>query len=276
MKRVLSIQDLSCVGRCSLTVALPVLSAMGCQCSVLPTAVLSTHTGFPAPHVLSLTDHIEPIAGHFARLDLSFDAITTGYLANPQQAMAVAPILRHHRQKGSLIIADPAMADHGKLYRGLGNDHVEAMAEICRCAHILLPNVTEAALLAGLPYREDGDEAYWADLTQGLLSRFPADAVLITGVSSKAGFIGFTGCHRQTGPFLYQAPVVPRQFHGTGDLFAAVFAGAAVQGAELSAAGEKAANFVRDCVAATPAVTPHGVEFESQLYQLCAGSANHT
>ena len=272
MKKVLSIQDLSCVGRCSLTVALPVLSAMGCQCSVLPTALLSTHTGFPDPHVIPLTDHIEKIAGHVARLDLSFDAVTTGYLANPQQAMAVAPILRHYRQKGSLIIADPAMADHGKLYKSLGQAHAEAMAQLCQCAHILLPNVTEAALLSGLPYREQGDEAYWADLTEGLLERFPADAVVITGVSGKEGHIGFTGRHRQTGVFSYQTPVVPRQFHGTGDLFAAVFAGSAVQDANLSQAAIRAADFVKRCVAATPEVTPHGVAFESQLHHLFPGT----
>ena len=272
MKKVLSIQDLSCVGRCSLTVALPVLSAMGCQCSVLPTALLSTHTGFPDPHVIPLTDHIEKIAGHFARLDLSFDAVTTGYLANPAQAMAVEPILRHHRQKGSLIIADPAMADHGRLYRSLGQDHAEAMAQLCSCAHILLPNITEAALLSGLPYREQGDEGYWAELTEGLLARFPADAVVITGVSGKEGFIGFTGRHRETGPIFYQTPVVPRQFHGTGDLFAAVFAGAAVQDADFSQAAVRAADFVKRCVAATPEVTPQGVAFEAQLHHLFPGA----
>ena len=276
MKTVLSIQDLSCVGRCSLTVAMPVISAMGCRCSVLPTALLSTHTGFPDPHVIPLTDHIEKIAGHFFRLGLAFDAVTTGYLANPEQAMAVEPILRHYRQKGSLIIADPAMADHGRLYGKLGPDHAEAMARLCGCANILLPNVTEAALLAGLPYREQGDAGYWQDLTDALLERFPADAVLITGVSGKEGYIGFTGCHRQTGPIFYQAPVVPRQFHGTGDLFAAVFVGAAVKGADLSQAGKQAADFVSACVAATPTVTPQGVEFESQLYRLLADSFHHT
>lgn len=276
MKTVLSIQDLSCVGRCSLTVALPVLSSMGCRCSVLPTAVLSTHTGFPQPHVVSLTGEIGSIFGHFSRLDLGFDAVTTGYLADPAQVQAVAPILEHYRRKGSLIITDPAMGDHGKLYRGLDAAHAEAMAALCRRADILLPNVTEAALLAGLPYREDGDETYWQELTDALMEKFPAEAVLITGVSGKAGTIGFTGCHRQTGRFSYQAPVIPRQFHGTGDLFAAVFTGAALQGADISTAGRRAADFVRDCVAETPELTPQGVEFESQLYRLFPGTCHHT
>ena len=268
MKTVLSIQDLSCVGRCSLTVALPVLSAMGCRCSVLPTAVLSTHTGFPNPHVLSLTDHIGSIFRHFSGLDLSFDAVTTGYLSDPNQAMAVAPILRHYREKGSLIIADPAMGDHGRLYSGLTEDHTEAMAEICRCSHILLPNVTEAALLAELPYKAQAEEGYWNRLAEVLLEKYPADAVLITGVSGKEGSVGFTGCHRQSGPFSYQAPVVPRQFHGTGDLFAAVFTGAVLRQEDMLQAGTRAAEFVRACVTETPKVTPHGVEFEPQLYRL--------
>ena len=268
MKTVLSVQDLSCVGRCSLTVALPVLSAMGCRCSVLPTAVLSTHTGFPGPHVISLTDHISSIFDHFSRLDLSFDAVTTGYLANPKEVWAVTPILQHYRDRGSLIVTDPAMGDHGRLYSGLDAAHVEAMADICRHADILLPNVTEAALLTGLPYREDGGKTYWKNLLDALMDRFPATAVVITGVSEQAGAIGFTGCHRQNGAFTYQAPVVQRQFHGTGDLFAAVFVGSLLRGNDVCQAGIRAAEFVRICVSGTPEESLHGVEFESHLCAL--------
>ena len=200
--------------------------------------------------MISLTGHIGSIYDHFSRLDLVFDAVTTGYLSSPAQAMAVKPILEHYREKGSLIIADPAMGDHGRLYSGLADAHGEAMAEICRCADILLPNVTEAALLTGLPYREQGDEGYWKDLTDALTEQFPADAVLITGVSGKEGSIGFTGFSRQAGYFSYQTPVIPRQFHGTGDLFAAVFTGAALENADISQAGIRAAEFVSACVAA--------------------------
>ena len=276
MKTVLSIQDLSCAGRCSLTVALPVLSSMGCRCSILPTAVLSTHTGFPDPHVISLTGDIEKIFGHFSRLDLRFDAVTTGYLADAAQIEAVLPVLRHFREKGSLIIADPAMADHGRLYSRLGAAHVQAMAEICRCADILLPNVTEAALLTGLPYKADADAAYGQALAETLLERFPATAALITGVSGSSGTIGFTGCHRSSGCFSYETAIIPRQFHGTGDLFAAVFSGASLRGADPLHAGMEAADFVRACVAGTAEVTPHGVEFESQLYRLFPNPSHHT
>ena len=268
MKSVLSVQDLSCVGRCSLTVALPVLSAMGCRCSVLPTAVLSTHTGFPNPHVVPLTEHIDAMDAHFDAVDVSFDTVTTGYLANPQQAEAVLKLLYNHKTKGSTVIVDPAMGDHGKLYSRLDDDHVVAMSELCKAADILLPNLTEAALLTDMPYREETDGAYLRSLTGALMEYYQVNAVVITGVTGKNGTIGFCGADRQEGSFSYQTPVVPRQFHGTGDLFAAVFAGSLTRGAGVYDSAVLAADFVRCCVEQTPEVTPHGVAFESQLCHL--------
>jgi len=268
MKTVLSIQDLSCVGRCSLTVTLPTLSAMGCRCSVLPTAVLSTHTGFPAPTVIPLTEHIAAIGTHWEQVGVTFDAVLTGYLSDPAQAEAVCALVLQHRSRGSLVITDPAMGDHGKLYSGIGPAHVQAMMQLCAAADILLPNLTEAALLTGLPYREEPDECYWKKLTDALLERFPVSAVVITGICTYPDSIGFYGSHRQTGNFSYQTPIVPKQFHGTGDLFSAVFAGALLQGETLRDAGIRAADFVRLCVAQTACVTPHGVEFEPLLPQL--------
>lgn len=263
MKSVLSIQDLSCVGRCSLTVALPVLSAMGIRCSALPTGVLSTHTGFPDPVVIPLTEHIGAIGSHFETVGIGFDAVTVGYLADPAQAEAVLPLLRYYKSQGSLIIADPAMGDHGKLYRGLPAEHIRSMLAVCREADIVLPNVTEAALLTGMPYRAEPDNGYLKALTQAVLGLCPA--AIITGVSGKNGTIGFCGGNAQTPYFSYQTEVVPRQFHGTGDLFAAVFAGEMMQGKAVYAAAVAAADFVKLCVAGTEAVTPHGVEFEKQL-----------
>ena len=270
MKTVLSIQDLSCVGRCSLTVALPVLSAMGLRCSVLPTAVLSTHTGFPDPVVHPLTAHIGEIGAHFEKVGVTFDAVTVGYLSDGEQAQAVLPLLQYFKNMGSLIIADPAMGDHGKLYQGLGEDHVAAMAKICGAADILLPNVTEAALLAGVPYDSDPQEAYLRTLAQCLLEKFPVESVLITGVSGRGGRIGFYGSNQKSGAFSHQEARVDRQFHGTGDLFAALFTGAFVSGLSMIDAGVLAAQFVRRCVAETPVVSPHGVDFEPQLPMLWA------
>lgn len=270
MKTVLSIQDLSCVGRCSLTVALPVLSAMGCRCSVLPTAILSTHTGFPNPHVVSLTEHIGAIGSHFDTVGVTFDAVTTGYLSDPEQAEAVQPLLRNYKAQGSTVIVDPAMGDHGKLYSRLDDEHVFAMSELCKGADVLIPNLTEAALLADMPYREQVDGAYLRALTSALLQCYEVNAVVITGVTGKDGTIGFCGADRTLGSFSYQTQVIPRQFHGTGDLFAAVLTGAVAQKQSVYDAGVLAADFVRQCVAGTDTVTPHGVEFEKQLPQLFA------
>lgn len=268
MKHVLSVQDLSCVGRCSLTVALPVLSAMGCQCSVLPTAVLSTHTGFPNPSAVSLTGSIADFFRHWTQVGLSVDCVTTGYLADPAQIQAMIPVLQHFRKAGSRLIVDPAMGDHGRLYSRLDQTHVENMRDLCRQAHILLPNLTEAALLTGLPYRETPTGDQLRQLARELLQLGP-DAVVITGVRQNSDTVGFFGLHRQTGEFSYATEAVPRQFHGTGDLFTAVLAGAHTSGSNLRDSAVLAADFVRRCVAETKIVTPYGVEFEAQLPWLC-------
>ena len=261
MKRVLSIQDLSCVGRCSLTVALPVLSAMGCQAVPLPTTLLSTHTAFPAPYRRALTEDMVQIAAHWAGQQVDFDAITVGYLAGPDQVRSVQTVLEMF---SGIVVVDPAMGDHGKLYSSLGPEQVEAMAHLCRRGNVLLPNVTEAALLTGLPYRAQTDDSYLRELLDGMLA-FGADAVVITGVSGGNGRIGFAGRDAHTDFFRYDAPCIPRQFHGTGDLFCAVTTGALLRGFRLYDAAALAAGFVERVAAATPQATPFGVEFEPQL-----------
>lgn len=261
MKRVLSIQDLSCLGKCSLTVALPVLSAMGCSCSVMPTTLLSTHTAFPAPHRRSLTEDLLPICRHWQSIGAKFEAIGVGYLADPQQAATVEAVLDAF---GGFVVIDPVMGDHGKLYSSLTQDHVEAMKRLCRRGSVLLPNVTEAALLTGIPYRQTGDPAYYRQLLAGMQT-FGADAVVITGASTESGKTGFVGWSEATGKFSYQNELIPRQCHGTGDLFAAVLTGAIVRGNTVEAAATLAARFVEKVIAATPESTPFGVEFESQL-----------
>ncbi len=270
MKSVLSIQDLSCVGRCSLTVALPVLSAMGCRCSVLPTAVLSTHTGFPNPEVVPLTEQIPAFYDHWNSVGIRFDAVTTGYMANAAQAEVVLPLLHSYKEQGSAVVVDPAMGDHGRLYRRLDQKHVTAMARLCREADILLPNVTEAALLTGMSYQEKTDETYLQLLTKSLLQTYGVQSVVITGVTGKDGTIGFFGGNKRDECFSYQTPVVPRQCHGTGDLYTAVFTGSLMRGLSEYDSGVLAADFVRRCVANTLEVSPHGVAFESQLSYLFA------
>lgn len=262
MKKVLSIQDLSCVGRCSLTVALPVLSIMGHNCSVLPTAVLSTHTGFPAPHVRDLTEDLTGILEHWRRIGVTFDTVSIGYLSDPKQVDAVIQVLDTFPE--AQVVLDPVMGDHGKLYNRITKAHIDALKQLCSYADHILPNVTEAAALTELPYREQADDDYLTELTQAML-KFGEQSVVITGGSSVAGKTGFAGAHRENGSFRYQAPLIPRQLHGTGDLFSAVFTGGITRGEDVVTAATNAAHFVERCIAATEEVTPYGVSFESQL-----------
>ena len=260
MKKVLSVQDLSCLGKCSLTVALPVLSAMGCSCSVLPTAVLSTHTAFKDPHVHSLTEHIAPICDHWQKIGARFDAISVGYLSDPAQAAAVEYLLDNFP---AFTVLDPAMGDHGKLYSRMTEEHVEAMKELCKRGDILLPNLTEAAFLTGIPYRENPNGMYLIEMAEALCE-FGPKGVIITGVDWSDGMTGWGGM--QNGRFFsYQAKRVGRSQHGTGDMFAAVTTGALVSGKPLHIAASLAAKFVEQVITVTPASTPFGANFEPVL-----------
>lgn len=264
MKHILSVQDISCVGRCSQTVALPVLSAMGLQCSLLPTALLSTHTAFPHPHRRSLTADIAPILSHWAEIGVVFDGVLVGYLADAAQCQAAEQLLR---QQAGLKILDPAMGDRGKLYSGLTEAQIPAMLSLCKQADILAPNVTEAALLTGLPYREQAEEAYYRALATALTEATGARGVVITGVSLEAGQTGFYSlCPKEE--TLYQREKLNKTLHGTGDLFSAVLSGSLLRGDTLPVAAENAAAFVEKAIEATEKETPFGVEFEKVLKEL--------
>lgn len=261
MMRVLSVQDLSCLGKCSLLVALPVLSAMGCAATALPTTLLSTHTAFPKPHRRSLTDDLMPICDHWKSIGAEFETVSTGYLADPMQVEAVGNVLDAFPT--ALHIVDPVMGDHGRLYSAITQQHVQAMQKLCHRADVILPNVTEAALLTGLSYRETADPAYYRQLLAGM-EKYGAKAVVITGVSLEENKLGCFGKDEQ-GEFSCQNEKVGRQCHGTGDLFAAVVAGAMTRGKTAREAAAIAAEFTRRVVENTPEPTPFGVEFEACL-----------
>ena len=258
--RVLSIQDLSCMGKCSLTVALPILSAMGISCSVLPTAVLSTHTGFPDPVVQPMTEQLADFANHMASVGGKFDTVTTGYLSDPHQAEIVCGVLDTFH---GIKVIDPAMGDHGKLYSRMTPDHVEAMKQLCKRGDYLLPNLTEAAFLTGIPYVENPNGMYLIELAEAL-QEFCPKGVIITGVNWSDGQTGWGGM--QNGRFFsYQAKRLPQRQHGTGDMFTAVTAGALTLDKSLPLAGSLAAKFVERVLMATPVSTPFGADFETQL-----------
>ena len=169
MKRIVTIQDISCVGRCSLTEALPVISAMGVECSVIPTAVLSTHTAFPKFTFCDLTEEIPAITEAWKEMSLDFDAVYTGYLGSDRQIALVKDFVRDFGEKeGFITWIDPVMADHGKMYAGFSEDFASKMALLCAGADVIVPNMTEAAFMLGIPYAESYDEAYVTELCEKL------------------------------------------------------------------------------------------------------------
>ena len=152
MKRIVSVQDISCLGKCSLTVALPIISAMGVECAVVPTAVLSTHTMFRGYTVRDLTDDINPIINHWRKENIKYDAVYTGYLGSFEQLNIVGQMFDEYKNDGALIVVDPVMADNGKLYPGFTEEFAKSMATICGKADVIVPNLTEASYMLGVPY----------------------------------------------------------------------------------------------------------------------------
>ena len=272
-KRVAAIHDLSGFGKCSLTVALPILSAAGIEAAALPTAILSTHTGGISGYTYrDLTNDMRPIMKHWKSLDLRFDAIYTGFLGSFEQQDIVKEFFDMFRRDDNLILVDPVMGDNGELYTIFTREFAAGMRSLCEKADIIVPNLTEAALLleedyADLPRDEEGLRAW--------LERLSLDgrrSVVLTGVSLRPGAIG-AGCFdRATGRIRFaMARQEPAQFPGTGDLFASVVLGAMLRGEPLETAAQRAAEFVQRCAAHTLALgTPvlEGVQFEPLLGEL--------
>ena len=268
MKRIVSIQDISCLGKCSLTVALPIISAMGVECSIVPTAVLSTHTMFQNFTCKDLTDQIGPIADHWKSENIVFDAIYTGYLASKEQIGDVCAFFDTFKTKDNLIVVDPVMADNGKLYPAFGPDFPAEMAKVCAKADLIVPNLTEASLLTGLPYRTEYDEEYIREMLQALAKLGPR-YVALTGVSFEKGRLGVMYYDREKNEYgSYFAEHLPASFHGTGDVFASTCVGALMRGLSLGDALALAADYTVECIRltlASPEAKWYGVEFESAI-----------
>ena len=265
-QRILTIQDISCVGQCSLTVALPILSACGHETAALPTAVLSTHTGrFQGYTFRDLTDDIPGIQAHWEREGLDFSAVYTGYLASARQIALVRDVIRSRLRPGGVLIVDPAMADDGRLYSGFGTDVVDAMRMLCAGADYLLPNVTEAALLAGMDYREELDRAYAERLAAGAAAS-ARQTVILTGVGFEPGKTGFLlWKDGESSYYAHEKSVCGG--YGTGDVFAAAFTGALLSGIGTEQAARIAAEYTGRCAARTAQDPAHwyGLEFEPEL-----------
>ena len=271
MKRILTVQDISCVGKCSLTVALPIISAMGVECAILPTAVLSTHTMFRGYTFRDLTEDLNPIIDHWEKEELDFAAVYTGYLGSREQLGVVGRLFDAHPH--SYRIVDPVMADNGKLYPGFTEEFAREMATLCRKADIILPNMTEAAYMLGVPYPgTDYDEIYVRDM-QSLLTRNGPRIAVLTGVSFERGKLGVMAYDRETEEYFYYCREhLPAAFHGTGDIFASAFTGALVESGDYKEALRVATDYTVECIALTlsnPDHVNYGVEFERAIPYLC-------
>ena len=265
MKRVVSIQDISCLGKCSLTVALPIISAMGVETCVVPTAVLSTHTGgFQNFTFHDLTGEIAPIAAHWKSQNIAFDAIYTGYLGSFEQIDLVGKFFDDFGGGDTLVYVDPAMADHGVLYAGFAPDFPSQMARLVDGADYILPNLTEAALLVGEKPKLSG---YTKDELESLIAKLHAlgaKNVVLTGVSFSPDELGSAVSDGSTVQYDFN-PKLEKMSHGTGDVYASVFAGAVLRGKTALEAAALAADVVCEAIKATDDDHWYGVSFERAI-----------
>ena len=268
-KRVLTIQDISCVGQCSLTVALPIISACGIEPAVLPSSVLSTHTaGFSGYTFRDLTQDMEPILAHWNKEAIKFDAFYTGYVSKAQIPL-ILKIMEETAHPGALRIVDPAMADNGSLYYGFDDAFVAQMAKLCGSADIILPNITEAAFMTGCELRLEGQDEAYVQMILEALTKLGCKKIVLKGISFEDDKIGVVvyDCAEKKAEY-YFTEKVPKSSHGTGDCYAAAFTGAMMQGKTISEAAKMAADFVVDSIKKTDDGHWYGVCFERALPML--------
>ncbi len=270
-KRVLAVHDISCVGKCSLTVALPIISSAGVETSVLPTAVLSTHTGgFEGYTFRDLTDDIIPIINHWKTLDLKIDAIYTGYLGSFEQLNLMKKLFGQFND--SLVLVDPVMGDHGKLYPAFTKDFAKGMRSLCEMADIVVPNLTEASFMLDRPYIESGyDEDYIVSMLKELGDLGP-DKVVLTGVTFDEDKLGAASYNKTTGEINYYfQDKIEGYYHGTGDVFGSALIAALMNDKTIEEAMKIAVEFTVGCIQRTKIAgtdVKYGVDFENEIPNL--------
>ena len=265
MCRILTVQDISCVGQCSITVALPIVSAFGIETSILPGAVLSTHTGgFKGFTFRDLTEDMQPIYSHWEKEKIDFDAIYTGYLGNAKQVDCILEMTKKVLKKGGKLIVDPAMADYGKLYVGFDLAFVEEMKRLCACADYVLPNISEASFLLHKSYIAEGYNKKYVEEICSELCALGAKNVVLTGVSFEKDKLGVAVFDGKTMQYYFNKRE-PRNSHGTGDVFASAFTGALLTGSTAYEAAAFAADFTVKSIQETPPDHVYGVRFEKAI-----------
>lgn len=268
MKRIVTIQDISCVGKCSLTVALPIISAMGVETAIIPTAVLSTHTMFKNFTFKDLTDQIEPITKHWQSEGIGFDGIYTGYLGSFEQIDLMKKMFKEFRTDSNFVFVDPAMGDGGKLYPAFDEAFAKKMATLCSDADIIVPNITEACFMTGTQYKEDYDEKYINELIKKT-SDLGAKITILTGVGFEKGKTGVIGYDKEKDEtYYYSHEKLSSSYHGTGDIFSSACVGALTRGLSWKKAIEIAAEYTAECIRLTMQdglLQWYGVHFEQAI-----------
>ena len=265
-KRLLTIQDISCVGQCSLTVALPVISACGVETAILPSSVLSNHTaGFSAWTFCDLTDEMPLILAQWKKESIDFDAFYTGYVSKTQIPY-IMKIMDEVARPGALRIIDPVMGDNGKLYAGFDDDFPMEMRKLIKGVDVILPNMTEALLLLDRPYVDSGYSQDFVEDVLKELAAFGVKNVVLTGVSLEEGKLG-VACYDGEKVDYYFTERIDVSMHGTGDLHPSSVAGAMLRDTSVMEAASIAADFVVETIRQTLGDKEHwyGVKFEKAL-----------
>ena len=268
MKRIVTIQDISCVGKCSLTVALPIISSMGIETAVIPTAVLSTHTAFKNFTYRDLTNDLPKIASHWKQEKFNFDGIYTGYLGSIEQIDMLKEFFKQFKTSENFIFIDPVMADNGKLYAGFDTNFVKEMKELCKTADIIVPNLTEASYMLETEYKENYSEEEIKHMLIELSNLGPKYVVL-TGVSFKNNELGVMSYNKETNKFFtYFKERVPAKYHGTGDIFASTLVGAITNNNTIEEGLKIAVDYVWETINDTYKTNKedaYGVNFEIKI-----------
>ncbi len=244
MKRCLTIQDYSCMGRCSLTVALPVLSTAEIETIGLPTAVLSNHTAFARWNYHDLTDEMLRNVDMWNDCKHHFDCIYTGYLGNGQ-ARIVDEIIHRFKEKDTMVVVDPAFGDNGKLYAGFDAGHVDEIRNLLKYADVICPNMTEAFALLDIPYKGEGLSEIEAQRITLSLSKYGPRKIVVTGVLTDDGRVGCVMFDKDEGNLSYYfTECLPGRYHGAGDAFASALTGALMNDVSMKDAVKIAHDFV--------------------------------
>ncbi len=269
--KILTIQDISCYGQCSITVALPIVSAFGIETAILPSAVLSTHTaGFTDFTVRDLTEDLPEIRKHWEKEEIYFDAIYTGFIASIEQLDYIKDIIDSRLKSGGIVFVDPAMADHGEFYNGFDQEFADKMGELCKLGDYILPNTTEACYILHKPWKEEFTREEMLKMADEL-SQFTKRHVILKGDTNEDGKLGMIVLDKKESSCeIVYNDKIDYISHGTGDVFASAFVGSIMRGKSPSQAAQIAGEFTKKAIEKTVGDENHkyGVKFEQVILDL--------